>query len=63
MISDFGVSVEAGACVHVELPISSIKYMGDVVSLECPLVFGCIPKGKKQNYLSGQINERRVCHF
>lgn len=44
MISDFGVSVEAGPRVHVELPISSVKYVGDVVSLECPLVFGCIPK-------------------
>lgn len=52
MISDFGVSVEAGPSVHVELPISSVEYMGDVVSLECPLVFGCIPKGNKHNYLS-----------
>lgn len=49
MISDFGVSVEALPCVHIELPISSVKYMGDVVSLESPLVFGCIPKEKKHN--------------
>ncbi len=46
MISDFGVTVEAGPRVHVELSISSVKHMGDVVSLECPLVFGCIPKAK-----------------
>ena len=46
MIGDFGVSVEARSCVHVELPISSIEHMRDVVSLECPLVFGCIPKTK-----------------
>lgn len=47
MISDFGVSVEAGPGVHVEFPISGVKYVGDVVSLQCPLVFGCIPKRKK----------------
>lgn len=48
MISDFGVSVEALPRVHVELPISSVKYMGDVVSLKCPLVFGCIPKQRRR---------------
>ena len=63
VISDFGVSVEAVARVHVKLPISSVKNMGDVVSQEFPLVFGCIPKGEKHNCLSVQIRERRVYHF
>lgn len=63
MISDSGVSVEAGARVHVELPVSSVKHMGDVVSLQCPLVFGCVPKGKRHNYLSVLISERRVHHL
>lgn len=47
MISDIGVSVEALPRVHVELPISSIQHMGDVASLESPLVFGCIPTEEK----------------
>lgn len=46
MISDCGVSVEAGPCVHIELPISCIKHVGDAMSLESPFVFGCVPKGK-----------------
>lgn len=54
MISDLGVSVEAGPRVHVELPVSGVEHVGDVVSLECPLVFGCVPEGgeKTHNYLS-----------
>lgn len=63
MISDFCVSVEAGPCVDIELPISGVKYMGDVVSLECPLVFGCIPKDKKHHYASMQMSERGVYHI
>lgn len=43
MISDFGVSVEAGPRVHIEFPISGIEYMRDVMSLESPFVFGNIP--------------------
>lgn len=46
MISDFGVSVEAGPRVHIEFPISGIEYMSDVMSLESPFVFGNVPKRK-----------------
>ena len=46
MISDAGVSVEARPRVHVELPVGSVEHVGDVVSLEGPLVFGCVPAQK-----------------
>lgn len=52
MISDICVSVEALARVHVELAISGVKHMSDAVSLECPLVFGCVPKEKIRRYIS-----------
>lgn len=57
MISDRGVSVEAGPCVHIELPISCIKHVGDAMSLESPFVFGCVPKGKNYNYLCNQTKQ------
>ena len=60
MISDICVSVEAHPGVDIELAICGVQNVGDVVSLECPLVFGCIPKGKK--HLSVQISERSVHH-
>ncbi|KAG7227979.1 hypothetical protein INR49_005600 [Caranx melampygus] len=47
---------EALSRVHVELPISSVKYMGNVVSLKCPLVFGCVPKQRRQNLIICQCS-------
>lgn len=47
MISDFGVSVEAGPRVNVKFPVGGIKDVSDVMSLQSPFVFGSIPGLKK----------------
>lgn len=49
MISDFGVSVESGARVNVEFPISGVEDVSDVTSLESPFVLGSVPELKKQS--------------
>lgn len=43
MVSDFGVSVEAGPRVDIEFPVGGIEDVSDVMSLESPFVFGSVP--------------------